>query len=243
MSTQPSARSIAPQKLQTPGQCPREPDFDLREFLEGYQKDPTIETYVGMRRKHPRLHPNVATTGGIEWLYACEEELQQLGFDPQLVASTLDADLEAQSECSLRVLEKIVERRRKTAAGGTHLASRGEAISDKFIAYFIGVMLDALDWNGQMEISSDLIVLIKEQLGVGSSSYEVSVRKAEQRREATFIAAQIVSAGETPSYRRIGKLMGVEASTVKRWFPDGEMMRLARKLSNEVKNLRVLRQD
>jgi hypothetical protein len=88
-----------------------------------------------------------------------------------------------------------------------------------------------------MEISRELIVLVKHQIGAVSSDYELQLKKQAQREKAVWIAAQIVARGGVPSYRKIGRILGVEASTVKRWFPDKEMVSEAKSLLDKVADL------
>jgi hypothetical protein len=148
-----------------------------------YKASPTIENYVRLRRLHPSDPLEVATTGGIEFLFSRENELRLQGIDPGLVASVLDADIDAQSELSLVLIELLIARSKKEAAGETHIVSRNKAISDKLVNYLIATALDSLDWNHELVISRELIVLIKHQLGIISSQYEVEesrTRKKEQ---------------------------------------------------------------
>lgn len=210
----------------------RESGFN--EITKEYKASPTIENYVRLRRKYPLVPLEIATTGGLEFLFSREEELRLHGIDPRLVASVMDADLDAQAELSLLLLELIIERQNKEIKGETHIVSRGEAISDTLINYLIGTCLDALDWNNEMEISRELIVLVKHQIGTIISDYRLQLKKREQRQRAVWIAAQIVARGGVPSYRKIGRILGVEASTVKRWFPKGEMISEAKSLLDMV---------
>lgn len=80
--------------------------------------------------------------------------------------------------------------------------------------------------------------MIKYQLGPISSDYELQLKKQEQRKEAVWIAAEIAADGGTPSYRKVGSIMGVEASTVMRWFSDENMIAEEIALSQSIKNSR-----
>jgi len=48
-------------------------------------------------------------------------------------------------------------------------------------------------------------------------------------------AIKIACEGKEPSYRAIGKAVGVNATTVMRWFPDGTFIEEAKKIYRLVK--------
>jgi hypothetical protein len=121
----------------------RESGFN--EITKEYKASPTIENYVRLRRKYPLVPLEIATTGGIEFLFSLEQELRLHGIDPYLVVGAMDADLAAQAELSLLLLELIIERQNKEKDGETHIVSRGKAISDALINYLIRACLDALE--------------------------------------------------------------------------------------------------
>ncbi|MEY4967280.1 MAG: hypothetical protein RL274_2863, partial [Pseudomonadota bacterium] len=102
-------------------------------------------------------------------------------------------------------------------------------------------MLDAADLCDGGFVGSDLIALIKHQLGITESEYEIKLRAHERRNTARFIAAQMVSNGEEPSFRSIARQMGVEPSTVMRWFPGKELIKEANDMASLIQNLKVLR--
>lgn len=203
-------------------------DFGIQPGTSGFNKitkqykaSPTIENYVRLRRQCPDAEIEIATTGGIEFLFVQEKELLSYGINPRTVTGVLDADLDAQAELSLKLLELLIERQEKEKSGATHIVGRNQAISDTLVNYLIAASLDALCWNDELELSRELIVLIKHQLGSFSSNYESGLDKREKRTQAQWIAAQIIAKGKIPTYRQIGRVLGVQASTVMRWFPDG----------------------
>ena len=152
----------------------------------------------------------------------------------------MDADLDAQATLSLKLLELLIQRKEKKNSGATHIVSRKEAISDTLVNYLIAVSLDALSWNEEMEISRELIVLIKHQLGSISSTYELELDKREKRHQARWIAAQIAAKGKTPTYRQIGRAMDVQASTVMRWFAGEAFISDAKTLAEDIVKLRLV---
>ena len=80
-----------------------------------------------------------------------------------------------------------------------------------------------------------MIVLIKQQLGTLTSQYEIEQGRLYRRSEARWIAAQLLNQGKTPTYRRIGRVLGVQVSTVMRWFPDGDFSAEAEKFAGFIR--------
>jgi len=211
----------------------------FNEITKEYKASPTIENYVRLRRKYPDEPIDVGMTGGFEFLCSQAEELRSQRIGPDLVAGVMDACPSCQSKLSLLLLELLIERRKKESDGETHIVSRGKAIGDTLVNYLIAISLEALDPNYGAEISPDLIVLIKHQLGSTSSNYEIETEKREKRSQALFIAAQMAVNGEIPSYRKLGRILGVQASTVKRWFPNDTFISEAKALAEEFRNSRI----
>ncbi len=173
-----------------------------------------------LRRANPGKLIEVSTSWGLDWVMSNDERLQALGIDTKDVVGCLDADEASASRLSLRLIELIVERHARENAGETHLIGRGEAISDSLINYLIAMMLDALDWNDNMTISRDLIVLIKHQLGAEVSS-EAKAQEVKHRRSiAIWGAAELRLQGEASSLRKVASMMRVSPSTVLRWFAE-----------------------
>lgn len=212
----------------------------FNEISKKYKDSPTIENYVRLRRKRPDEELEIATTGGIEFLIHAEQELLSYGISQRTITGILDADHDAQAKLALQLLELLIERQEKYKSGATHTVSRKEAISDTLINYLIACSLDALSWNDEMEISRELIVLIKHQLGSITSTYEVELDKREKKHRARIIAAQIAVKGKMPTYRGIGRAMGVQASTVMRWFVGEPFISDAKRLAEDILKLRLI---
>jgi hypothetical protein len=204
-----------------------------------YGNSPTIENYLRLRRQHPDGEIEIATTGGIEFLFSQAEELRLNGIDPNLVDKVLDADLPAQAEMSLLLIERVIERDEIKRSGETHIVSRKRAISDTLVNYLIGTALDSMSWNDELEISPELIVLIKHQLGNLTSQYEIELERQERRSQAFTVALQILARGQTPTYRKVGRALGVQASTVMRWFPDRDFIAEMKTLVGSVKSASI----
>jgi hypothetical protein len=194
----------------------------FNDLSKQYKASGDIKEYVKLRRSNPDTLIEIATSLSLEWVIANEEVLKAHSIEPQIVAGALDADPACISELSLLLLERLIEREALTQSGETHIQSRGKAISDSLVNYLIAMMLDALDWNDQLYISRDLIVLIKHMIGANKSHEAKSMQSYSSKQEALFLAVQLRRRGDDVSMRSIAKLMGVNVSTVSRWFPGGE---------------------
>jgi hypothetical protein len=204
----------------------------FNEISKTYKKDPTLENYVKLRREVPEAEIEVAVVGGIESLFYMQHKLERYGFSANLVASVMDADPDAISEISLRLMEKIIEARRLTKSGKSQLIRRGLAVPDKLIDWIITCSLDALSWNDELYIPRDLIVLIRERLGGSNTEYEQASHAHEQKRNAAMVGGQLKAQGVTPTFKQLGEIFGVAPSTVKRWFAPGEFQSEVNRWSN-----------
>jgi hypothetical protein len=194
----------------------------FNEITKKYKADPSIENYVRLRRGNPEAEIEVSTVGGFESMFYMREELARYGIDPELLGGILDADQDAISEMALRLMEKIIEARAIAADGETHLIRRGLAIPEKLIDWIICCSLDALSWNDDLMIPRDLIVLVRDRLGGSNLHYEKEGEIRENKQNAGLIAGQLMARGINPTFKIIGKALGVAPSTVKRWFGPGE---------------------
>lgn len=202
-----------------------EPSGGFNEVSKAFKANPTIETYVTLRRSNPDAEIEIAVTGGFESMFFMRDEFARFGLDPELLGGILDANPAAVNEVSLSILEHIVTARKLQAAGGTHLASRSRVLPDKLIDWIISCALDAMSWNDDLELSRDLIVLIRDRIGGPASHYEEFGRIREAKRNAAMFAGQLQAQGVKPTLAILGKAFNVAPSTVMRWFEPGELER------------------
>lgn len=202
-------------------------EYVSNEATRAYKTDPTIENYLRLRKNAPRETIEIAVTVGIEMLYPSDEELAKFGIDSKLVHDAILAVPEAITELCLVLLERLVERDRRQHKGETHLSSRGEAIGDRLVNYLIQIMLDGMDWAQDLQISRDLIVLIRHQLG-GDLGRKKKLGERDGRVRAISVAGQLLLLGKNPSYRRVADVLDVSATTVMRWFPEKDLEQRAR---------------
>ena len=188
------------------------------DLTQAYKQDPSIENYLRIRRAHPDVEFDVGIFGrASEWFYI-QPELERFGISWELLLSVLEAKPDAISEMALLLLEKASERKRKAKGGGTHLVRRGNAIPDKLVDWIIACSLDALSANDELLIPRDLIVLIRERLCGSHPEYVRTLKARVMRFKAELIMQELRAKGIRPSFRNVGRSLGVQASTVKRWF-------------------------
>lgn len=200
-------------------------DGGFNEPTLAYKQNPTMETYLALRRAHPDAEIEISATGGLDTLFRIEPELQKHGFDPSDIAAILDADPEAISKVALQCMEKLIAAKELAAKGETHLVGRGMAVPLALVDWIIMVALDGMSWTEQLEIPRDLIVLIQNRLGGIRGKYYRNSELHERKQTALIIAGQMLARGEKTGIRQLARLLGLEASSVSRWFAEGEFER------------------
>ena len=217
------------------GTDPGEKSFNA--ITKEYKAWPTVENYVRLRRAFPDKEIEIATTDGIAFLSSEQTELLAIGIEPQLVAKAMDANEMAHAELSLKLMEIIIERNKLISDGETHVVSRRMGVSDTTINYLIAIMLDSISWNDEAQFSRELIVLLKHQLNVFSSKFETEQDTRGKQFAARIAAFQVIADGKKPTFREIGKKVGVNASTIMRWFPESDFGPDLLKLYFEIQEL------
>ena len=197
-----------------------------------YKENPSIETYVKLRRENPDDEIEVRAHSSLEHVFFLEPELRKFGFDPSLVTGSMDGNAKAISELSLQILEKIISSRSLAKSGKTHLARRGLTVPDKLITWLITCMLEGLSWSDQLHIPRDLIFLIRECLGGSNPEYDKLLDAHEKRKEAIWVGSQLKARGINPTIRMLSRIFKVAPSTVKRWFPAGDFSKEVTRLSS-----------
>lgn len=188
------------------------------ELTKNYKQNPSLRNYVQLRRLHPDKIIEVGIVESPPTYMAAV--LDKFGIDSVLLNRIADADTGAISEVALQLMERLAEREHKKRQGETHLVSRGIAIPDQLVDWIITFALDAFSLNDDVRIPRDLIVLIRERLG-GSHQHLKALRTDQKRNEAIKLGARMMAMGQVPTFRSLGKALGVAPSTVKRWFPHG----------------------
>lgn len=202
-----------------------EEDGSFNELSLAYKRNPTMETYLALRRAHPDAGIEISASGGLDTLFQIEPELRKYGFDPADIAGILDANPDAISKVALQCMEKLIVAKELVAKGETHLVGRGMALPPSLVDWIIVVALDGMSWTDQLEIPRDLMVLIQNRLGGVRGKYFRNFELHERKQTALMIAGQMLARGDKPSIRGLARILGLEASSVSRWFEEGEFER------------------
>lgn len=189
-----------------------------------FNDNPTIKNYVALRRFQGRVDTDIYRFAAVDPFQVLGEDLKQAGLDRTLVCGALSGDDRDIDELCLQLMERLIERERLRAKGETHLQARGYGISDALIGHLIVSILEVLQHNG-LEPRPSLVLLVREQLGGANTEIYKSHTKWADRNRALFLAMQMRRHGAEPTIRKIAKIMGVQPSTVSRWFPDGDFLR------------------
>jgi hypothetical protein len=189
--------------------------------LERFEEDPSIENYVALRRFAPGCDTEIYRLAGVDPLLALGEDWREAQLDRWLVCNALVGDDREMDELCLQLMERLIERKRLEAKGETHLQSRGKGISDALVNHLIVAMMEVLGAEG-LEARPSLVLLVREQFGGANTEIYKSHTKRLGRDRAIFLGMQMRRGGEQPTIREIARKMGVQPSTVSRWFPNND---------------------
>jgi hypothetical protein len=197
--------------------------LQVKQLEERFDEDPSIENYVAFRRFAPGCDTEIYRFTGVDPLQFLGDELKNARLDRWLVRGVLGGNDRDIDELCLQLLERLIERKRLEAKGETHLQGRGKGISDALVDHLIVVMMEALQ-QLSLEPKPSLVVLVRERLGGANSDIYKSHRKWEGQNRAIFLGMQLKRKGVRPTIRQIAEKMGVQPSTVSRWFPNGDFL-------------------
>lgn len=183
--------------------------------------EPTLENFVAFNKNHPGGNLSSSFFPGIDGLFAIDEELQRFEIPTDLLAGVLDGDEQEMSRLAFMLCERLADRRQLERDGASHVQRRRQGISDGLLDYLAIAMLETCATD-QLPPPFPLFVLLRERL-VGTNPHlrRQSFQKLRVR-DAICAGALMLKRGETPSIRAIAKVLGLEASTVSRWFPAGD---------------------
>lgn len=185
-----------------------------------YWRDPSIQNWISCREAG--IIPKIRRYGGESWLGISEPILQRMGLDQKTFIKALDIDdITIQNLC-IKSLKSIQAHQDAKSKGETHLSRRKDMFSLEVVDWLICVMMDSFYWYERDEIPIDLRMLIRYRLIPGASRIEDQLAVVKERKNAIWIASQIRAKGLKPSFRSVAKIMGIEPSTVKRWFSSFE---------------------
>ena len=200
----------------------------FKQLVLRYEKDPTIATYLQIRREFPEAEVEVRIFSGIDAPFKLEEKLAGQGFDPMLIVGALAAyepDIDA---VCLRLLELLDAKRNLPKEGFGFIEERRKAIGDATVNYLIVEMFEAIDrCGGSIRIPASLVVLLREQLCRSAPDLHQQYLAQQRFREAAFNAGlSFQQTGKPTSVRKLAAANGVSRGTAERWLADKHFQRL-----------------
>lgn len=202
----------------------------LAQLSIAFRESPSIEKYTLIRKNFPELDIQVSMSGGIDPLFAIEEECEQHGIPARLVASAMDAFEPAVDRLCLILIDRLTDRSKITGPGAVQ--RRRQAISDAMVNYLIAFMLEGVDWaDVEFRLPASLILLIRYQLGQLKGDYHQAYESRELKIEIARFVGQQLPAHEKLSINRlvglVGKVRGwsVSRSTAAKWLKDKEFQK------------------
>ena len=72
---------------------------------------------------------------------------------------------------------------------------------------------------------------VRDRLGGVNSKFERAQELEETKSTVAFVAAELLSKGQPVSIRSIAKALGVNATTVMRWYPESDFAEFGKALS------------
>ena len=214
---------------------------DFMRLADQFKAEPTLANYLVLRRTFGSSGVDSAHLTTDDPIPSIEGELRQLDIDPAIFSDVLDGNDHQIDELCLRLMEKLVERDVLEASGKSHVQTTGQAIPDSLIDFLAISMLEACEAH-DLSPPPALVVLFRERLGGPNPARHKQNMIDQNRKIAIWMAAQILSNGEKTSIRKIAKAMGLEASTVSRWFKKGELEQEAKRVRGWFKKPSELKQ-
>jgi hypothetical protein len=196
------------------------------QLVTAYRQNPTIENYVRVRRLFPEVGIQVAEFGGIEPLFALEDDLKKVGVAPDLVAAALDANEPSIDALCLRLLQCLITRENLPKDGPGFIQKRRRAISDSTVNYLIVAMLESYDWHEEtFRVPASLIVLIRHQLCGTSPDLHKEFLSRERRQNVAISVGQRLKPGEKLSINKLRNWTDIPRSTAARWLNDDDFLK------------------
>jgi hypothetical protein len=183
-----------------------------------FKANPTLEGFLRLRAENPDQEFDVSLLGGIDHAFALGSLLEAFGIPPQLYAQTLDASEFAIAQMSLLIMQDMQAEVLLKLEGRTHLAARQTVMPQHLRDWLTCCMLGALSRTDDRTVGTDLLALLHFRLMPGASRIEAMAEQHEKKIRASFVAGSLKARGLTPSFRKVAAAMGVQPSTVKRWF-------------------------
>lgn len=192
--------------------------MDPEALAKSFKMEPTLQCFLDIRKNNPDLDFDVSFVGGLDHLYVLEKYIGYFGISPDLFTGILDASDESIRSMCMLIIEDILQEELLKREGETHVAARKRVMPKHLRDWLICTMLGAISRYGSNYICTDLIVLLQFRLNGEASRIEEMVEVHEKKQTASWAAGRLRAQGKAVSFRAVARMMGVQPSTVKRWF-------------------------
>lgn len=188
--------------------------------MELGNKRPEIADFLQFSSKYEGVpFRSLWTFGGLEFVFAYEEDFKKIGVSGHSLASCVDGDSDAIREVSRQILASLSDAKALADSGETQISSRGLAVNLAAAKAFVLAALDAKERYQIDEIVPELYFLLSQILFPGEPEVQTSAASKELKYHASYIAwAYNQKHQKYPSYRWLAKLLNVAPSTISRLF-------------------------
>lgn len=204
---------------------------DFMALVECFDSEPSLENYLELRKQSGCTSTELSRLSYVVSSSSLAIEFENYSLEPMLLAGVLGGDERDMDALCLQLIERLVHRRQKENSGEVHLQTVGGQIPDALINFLLLVMLETCS-DLDVPLPPAMIVLLRDRLGGPSPDRYKTAAMQEKKRRAVMIAAGIFSDNREVSIRQIAKELGVQPSTVTRWFEPGELQREAQRVRN-----------
>ncbi|ESQ75978.1 hypothetical protein [Asticcacaulis sp. AC402] len=191
--------------------------FDVSSFAENQD----LDFYLALKEAYPE-EDFLRYRMDVFAYMPLQDEFKLHGLDIKDLVGCFDLDENCIDRLCIALLKSISEYKRLQKGGETHIISRNKVIPFALIDYIIELILRATEWHNIGIVNTSFNILIRERLSGKDSPYRQAAEKKHKKHTAIVIAEQLIDYGKKPTFREISKIMGVQPSTVMRWFPDNE---------------------
>jgi hypothetical protein len=189
----------------------------FKELLAAYDKKPSIENYLKLRRDFPEVEIGVERFGGIDHFVALKPELVKYGIDPALIYGVLDVFEPDIDEFSLQLMKSLVAKSKIPKNRPGYINERRAAIPEAFVDYLIAIMLEAMGGKDEpISIPPSLVVLIRERLCGEAPDLHKEYLSRDRIDPFTMLSAT----GKLLPVREFAARHKISKSAAARWLKD-----------------------
>jgi len=184
---------------------------------EVFVGEPNLADYLKFRDRHPHADVPVTYLITLENLAHLQDDMEQFGVHYLELMGIADGDVRCIDAVALKLIRALVSRGELSAAGVSHVQSRNQGIQDSLVNYLIMISLQSCNAQNVPPPPS-LVMLLMDRLGGFAPDRYIQSKLAANKERAVWIAAQMLRAGDTISFRKIAALLNVQPSITVAFF-------------------------